>query len=367
MDWFATLQIGLEAGELARFPASAAVYLPGGAPAQPEQFLNLGNLGATLRMLADEGPDAFYKGAIATAMAEDLQEGGSRITVDDLAAYRPQVLTPLAHDHRGAILYTPSENSGGQRLSEAFDFVTEHLDPSRPFGAHAYEIYAKALNQAFDNHERRLGRLPETGSTSHMSAVDADGNMVALTYTLLNRFGSKVVLPSSGVLMNNAVSYFDPRPGYPTSMAGGKRINASNMCPTVCVRDDEAIFAVGASGANHIVPCTMQIAAYMLDYGMSLEEAFNTPRIDAGGRASIRVDPAAGDEVLAVLGRSFDLEVAQNLVFPKLYSCPSGVFRDPASGHTQGCGDKANPVAGAVAEQPFHLEETASGQVSVRA
>ncbi|MDP6896215.1 MAG: gamma-glutamyltransferase, partial [Rhodospirillales bacterium] len=204
VDWFATLQIGLEAGELARFPASAAVYLPGGAPAQPEQFLNLGNLGATLRMLADEGPDAFYKGAIATAMAEDLQEGGSRITVDDLAAYRPQVLTPLAHDHRGAILYTPSENSGGQRLSEAFDFVTEHLDPSRPFGAHAYEIYAKALNQAFDNHERRLGRLPETGSTSHMSAVDADGNMVALTYTLLNRFGSKVVLPSSGVLMNNA-------------------------------------------------------------------------------------------------------------------------------------------------------------------
>ena len=367
VDWFATLQIGLEAGELARFPASAAVYLPGGAPAQPEQFLNLGNLGATLRILADEGPDAFYKGAIATAMAEDLQEGGSRITVDDLAAYHPQVLTPLAHDHRGAILYTPSENSGGQRLSEAFDFVTEHLDPSRSFGAHAYEIYAKALNQAFDNHERRLGRLPETGSTSHMSAVDADGNMVALTYTLLNRFGSKVVLPSSGVLMNNAVSYFDPRPGYPTSMAGGKRINASNMCPTVCVRDDEAIFAVGASGANHIVPCTMQVAAYMLDYGMSLEEAFNTPRIDAGGRASIRVDPAAGDEVLAALGRSFDLEVAQNLVFPKLYSCPSGVFRDPASGHTQGCGDKANPVAGAVAEQPFHLEETASGQVSVRA
>ena len=105
----------------------------------------------------------------------------------------------------------------------------------------------------------------------------------------------------------------------------------------------------------------------MLDYDMSLEEAFNTPRIDAGGRASIRVDPAAGDEVLAALGRSFNLEVAQNLVFPKLYSCPSGVFRDPTSGHTQGCGDKANPVAGAVAEQPLHLEETTSGQISVRA
>ena len=98
-----------------------------------------------------------------------------------------------------------------------------------------------------------------------------------------------------------------------------------------------------------------------------MEEAFNTPRIDAGGRTSIRVDPAAGEEVLTALGRSFDLEVAQNLVFPKLYSSPSGVSRNPASGHTEGCGDKANPVAGAVAEQPFHLEETASAQVSVRA
>ena len=103
--------------------------------------------------------------------------------------------------------------------------------------------------------------MPEGGCTSHMSAVDGDGNMAALTYTLLNRFGSGVVLPGTGILMNNAVSYFDPRPGFPTSMAGGKRINASNMCPTIAVRAGRALFAVGASGANHIVPCTLQIAA----------------------------------------------------------------------------------------------------------
>ena len=103
----------------------------------------------------------------------------------------------------------------------------------------------------------------------------------------------------------------------------------------------------------------------MLDYGMSLEEAFNTPRIDAGGRASIRVDPAAGKEVLAALERSFNLEVAQNLVFPKLYSCPSGVFRDPASGHTQGCGDK-EPSRRCYRRATVSLEENVSGRVSIR-
>jgi len=277
------------------------------------------------------------------------------------------VTDALAHEYSGTMLYTPGETSGGRRLNEAFDYVDAHLDRSMPFGAHAHSTYAHALNAAFASHKRRLGHINTMGSTSHMSAVDAAGNMVALTYTLLSRFGSKVVLPGTGVIMNNAVSYFDPRPGFPTSMESGKRINASNMCPTVCTRDGEALFAVGASGANHIVPCTMQVAAYMLDYGMSLEDAFNTPRIDAGGRGSIRVDPALGEAVLGELAREFDLEVAQNLVFPKLYSCPSGVSRDVKSGHTQGCGDKANPLAGAVAEGRFTLEVDQAGPAAVRA
>src|SRR3546814_19744590 len=84
--------------------------------------------------------------------------------------------------------------------------------------------------------------------------------------------------------MNNAFAYFDPWPGNPVSLAGGKRINSSNMCPTIATRDGEAIFAVGASGANHIVPCTAQLTALLLDYGMSLEAAFHTPRIDASAR-----------------------------------------------------------------------------------
>jgi gamma-glutamyltranspeptidase/glutathione hydrolase len=141
-------------------------------------------------------------------------------------------------------------------------------------------------------------------------------------------------------------------------MAGRKRINASNMCPTIATRAGEALFAVGASGANHIMPCTLQVAAFMLDHGLSLEEACNAPRIDASDRGSVRVDPRVGDEVLRELERSFTLEVAQLLVFPKLYSCPSGVARDPATGLCHGIGDPSQPIAGAAAAAPFALPDT---------
>src|SRR3546814_647260 len=146
--------------------------------------------------------------------------------------------------------------------------------------------------------------------------------------------------------MNNAVAYFDPRPGNPVSLAGGKRFNSSNMCPTIATRDGAALFAVGASGANHIVPCTAQLAALMLDYGLSLEEAFHTPRIDASARGSLRADPAMGEAALAELRKVFTLEVAQQLVFPKLYACPSGVARDPATGQGWGIADVSQPGAG---------------------
>lgn len=358
VDWHATLHIALEAAELARFPASSALFLPDGYAPQPEQYLPLTNLTKTLKALSNDGPDTFYKGRVSEKITSDLLAGGSRLDADDLSVYRALFIEPLVGEHRGAKLYTPGETSGGLRLNEALGYIEANLDLDQPIGAHTYATYANALNQAFRNHERRLGR----GCTSHMSAVDAEGNMVALTYTLLNRFGSKVMLPSTGILMNNSVSYFDPRPGYPTTMEGHKRINASNMCPTLCVRDNQALFAVGASGANHIVPCTLQITAFLLDYGISLEDAFNLPRIDAGGRQSIRVDPALGDDVIKALSQEFELEIAQNLVYPKLFSCPSGVSRDPQTGATQGVADKANPVAGAVAEGLFEVD---SSQLSV--
>lgn len=357
VDWHASLQIGLAMDLLRRDPVAGALYLPDGVPAPPERFLAVPALTETLKTLAAEGPGAFYEGPLAERIAGDLESGGSRITAADLAAYEVEEHDALTGRHRGAEVHTAGEVSGGVRLLEMLGHVEANLTPGDGVGADTWIAYARGLDAAFATHRAKVGLDQAGGCTSHMSAVDAEGNMVALTYTLLNRFGSGVVLPSTGMLMNNAVAYFDPRPGNPVSMAGGKRINSSNMCPTIATGHGEALFAVGASGANHIVPCTAQITALLLDYGMSLEEAFHTPRIDASGRGSVRADPRMGEAALAELRKVFTLEIAQQLVFPKLYSCPSGVARDPKTGVCWGIADVSSPIAGAATPAPFRLAE----------
>jgi gamma-glutamyltranspeptidase/glutathione hydrolase len=301
-------------------------------------------------MLADNGSEDFYQGRISELLAADLQAGGSAIRAEDLAAYRAELKEPLQGGHRGARIFGADASSGARRLLDTLSLIAEQLTPGSAVGADTYRIYAGALNTAFAAHKKRTGMVAETGCTTHLSTVDRAGNMVAMTYTLLNRFGSQVVLPRTGILMNNALSYFDPRPGRPTSMEGGKRINSSNMCPTIAVRDGQALFAVGASGANYIVPAVTQITALLLDYDMSLEQAFHTPRIDASDRDSIRVDAASAAEISAELSLHFELEIAQLTVFPNLYACPSGVLRDPVSGLNYGMSDPSAPIAAARTE-----------------
>ncbi|UCH75329.1 MAG: gamma-glutamyltransferase [Rhodospirillales bacterium] len=348
VDWHASLMIALAMKHLRSDPVAAAVYLPDGCPPEPPCRLPVGALAETLKRLAAAGPDDFYAGALAERIAADLEAGGSPIRIEDLAAYRSIWLDTLSGSHRGAELHTAGETSGGPRLLEFLAHSAATLDPARGIGVETWQVYADGLEKAWTTHKRKIGQLPpEHGCTTHLSSCDGAGNMVALTYTLLDRFGARVMLPETGIVMNNAVSYFDPRPGYPTSMAGGKRINASNMCPTVCVRDGEAYFAIGASGANRIVPAVAQIAGYILDYGLGLEDAFHVPRVDASARGSIQLDPRMGEAAINALGARHALEIAALAVFPKLYACPQGVMR--ADGICYGMADPSQPIAGAAA------------------
>ena len=348
VDWFATLNIALQWHALRHDPVAAQIYFDAGCPPQPDQYRALGELPTTLRWLAEHGPNDFYRGRLAERIAADLQAGGSAISYDDLAQYRAEWVEPLHGIHRGTQVFGADASSGARRLLDMLAIVERELQPMTQITADTYRAYAHGLDMAFAAHQRRIGQTGEHGCTTHLSVADAEGNLVALTNTLLDRFGSQTVLPQTGILLNNALGYFDPRPGYPTSLAPGKRINSSNMCPTLAI-GDRVHFALGASGAQHIVPAVAQLTALLLDYGLSLEQAMHTPRIEATHNGKLQMDPRISPAMSAELAEEFHLERAALKVFPKLYACPSAVLIDRRTGLYHAATDPSSPVAGSAA------------------
>src|SRR4029077_16820074 len=132
----------------------------------------------------------------------------------------------------------------------------------------------------------------ETGSrtsTTHVTAIDRHGSIAALTTTLCASSGSRYVLPGTGILMNNGVMWFDPRPGRPNSIAPGKRA-LTNMCPVVVARDGRPWFGVGASGGRRAVGAVLQMASFVVDFGMDPVAAAHHPRIDINGSERFGID-----------------------------------------------------------------------------
>jgi gamma-glutamyltranspeptidase/glutathione hydrolase len=147
------------------------------------------------------------------------------------------------------------------------------------------------------------------GSTTHLSVIDRDGVVVSLTQTLLSLWGSRVVVPGTGILLNNGMMWFDPQPGRPNSVAGGKR-PLSNMAPAVVTRDGRTVAALGASGGRRIINCVAQLAMNLIDHGMTMQAAVNAPRIDASTpdlSVSSRL-PDATRQALAALGHPLVLK-----------------------------------------------------------
>jgi gamma-glutamyltranspeptidase/glutathione hydrolase len=359
-NWFTTLQCALEMDVINSDPCSRDIYLPGSRPLQPGEPMHIPMLAETLSRYAHGGAEEFYRGSLADDLIADLQRGGSLISANDLANYEVIEAEARTHTHRGSTLYTLGDTSGGTRLGDFLSEVQRRLPlPGSSPSPQSWCHYAYALNYAWRAHNKRIGRGNDKDScTSHLSAVDKQGNMVALTHTLLNRFGSGVTLPSTGLLMNNAVSYFDPRPGFATTMQPNKRINASNICPLIACHDGKAQFALGASGGNHIMPAVAQVTALMLDFNFTLEQAMHQARLDASDRDSVRADPALGQSVLDELAENFTLEESQQLVFPKLYACVSGVASE--SGAFVGLNDPSQPVGGASGPCDFDPQSDAA-------
>lgn len=358
VDWYLTLKVATQASELARYGVTRDIWLPAGMPPvtpadAPLDRLKLAGLSDTLRRLARAGRRDFYEGEIAASIARDVSAMGGVLGAEDLRQYRARVAVPIECDYRGArISLAPQLTAGPSMAWTLVRLAGRRFEPHGP-RADAFVAYAETLREAYAQRLQTMGESSEshaTSSTTHLNVIDRAGNMVALTQTLLSVFGSKVVLPGTGILMNNGVMWFDPRPGTPNSLGPARR-PLTNMCPVIARRGGKPWFAIGASGGRKIFPAVLQIASFLIDHGMSLEDAFHQPRVDASGGERVGVDPRLPQEVLDALGEKFPTHSTEFVVYPTNFACPSAVLNDPATGERFGMSDVMSPWSGAVAQK----------------
>ena len=286
-------------------------------------------LARTLKTLADDGPDSFYRGRIAEQIVAEMQAGQGFLKKEDLANYKANLRKPVHTTYRGHDVYAPPPPSaGGTQLIECLNileqFDVQSLGPKSPRFVH---LLTESMRRAACDRCRYMGdpdftpipahlvskdhakklaseinltkatrseRLApditladEPPSTTHFSVADGHGMAVANTYTLQNSYGSRVVVRGAGFLLNNEMTDFNWQPGVttrkgqlgtePNVMAPGKRM-LSSMCPTLVARDGKLLLVTGSPGGRTIPSTALCVVVNVLDFGMSAREAVDAPR-----------------------------------------------------------------------------------------
>jgi len=319
--------IGWERDVFMRFPASRAQFLMNDSAPPPGTMWRQPDLARTLRLIADSGPDVFYRGQIADLIVSEMQRGGGLITKEDLARYQAKWRTPVQLSYRGYTIYSmPPPSSGGVTMGELLN-ILEGYDSLPRFGTPAYvHLVAEAMRRAFIDRNRYLGdpdfvQMPldrllskeyaatlraqidlqhatptpptttegsEAMHTTHYSIVDANGNAVAVTTTLNGGFGSGVTVTGAGFLLNNEMDDFTSAPGKPNmfglvqgeanAIVPGKRM-LSAMTPSIVLNPTGELYMVlGTPGGPTIITTVSQVLLNVIDQKMSLADAVAAPR-----------------------------------------------------------------------------------------
>ena len=311
--------------DLARFPATKEIFLPGGTPPAVSQPIMRRDYADTLRLVAREGSDALYRGRIGETVITDMAANGGIVSGEDLERYAIREREPVRGSYRGYdIVSVGPTSAGGVHIIQVLNILEGYDVAGMGFGSADYvHLVAEALKIAFadraeylgdpDFVEVPLGRITSKGyaanrrreldlgragdylhgtpssfagesdNTTHLTVADGDGNVVSMTQTIHDAFGSKVTVPGTGMLLNNTMYIFDPHPGSPNSVAPGKRM-LSSMSPTLVLKDGEPFMAVGTPGGTRIFPSVLQAIVNVIDHGMSLQQAVEAPRVWTQGQ-----------------------------------------------------------------------------------
>ena len=357
VDWYAQLILASAASDLAKYPASKATFLDkNGFPkssawtALGSTTCNLSNLARSLETIGDEGASAFYEGSLAQSIIKDLNSAGGRHTLEDLKKYEAKIVDAAEYKYRDHRVFGTPNLTAGPTLQRTFELLESWNPSGADPDASSYVAYDSAIRQANAERFDSMGDIehePAPSCTTNFSVVDCAGNMVVVTQTLLSIFGSRMMLPESGILMNNGIMWFDPEPGKPNSLAPSKQCLA-NMCPTLLERADGTQFALGAAGGRKIMPAVAQLASFLLDYGMDLQAAFQTPRIDVSLADITIADDTFTTAILEEMRTTVsNVQAAPRTIYPFNFACPSAVSRKGAQ--NTGATEIMSPWADAVA------------------
>lgn len=355
-DWFTTLKVASSAPMLRLYGESARIYLPGGLPPVPPYqgatgFFRLGNLARTLERLAASGTRDFYEGALASDIAADIAEVGGIVDADDLAGcaalLRPAPTVPWRGTH---VLHTAGGLTAAPTLAAVVAGMAGTVPGERP-DAGWFVRLSGVMREAYAARLAGLGagsQEPGDTCTTHLNVVDRDGTLVSVTTTLLSSMGSRVVLPRTGVLMNNGVMWFDPRPGSANPIAPATR-PLCNMCPVIAMPAGGGTprIAAGASGGRRILASVYQTLAFALDFGMDVGAASHAPRIDVSAPDGTGADARLPAEVLEALAAGGPLTLLEHGVLPVNFACPNLIATGPEG--AEGCSDVASPWSAAIA------------------
>ena len=312
-----------------KYPASVAQFSKGGVPYEAGEILKQPDLARTLERIAREGPAGFYAGETARLIEAEMQAHGGLITDEDLQRYEPKKREPVRGTCRGyEVLSMPPPSSGGTVLIQMLNVLEGYDLAESEFGsAQTVHLLTEAMRRAYADRARHLGdpdfnpAMPvtrliskeyatdirgtidpaeaststptsfewpsESPETTHLSVVDAQRNAVSLTYTLEFGYGSRIVVPGAGFLLNNEMGDFNGSAGLtnaegligtePNLAGPGKRM-LSSMTPTILAKDGHLFMVTGSPGGRTIINTVLQTILNVVDFGMNVQEAIDVGR-----------------------------------------------------------------------------------------
>ncbi len=362
-----------------------------GEPYEVGELLIQKDLARSLRLIAEHGADAFYKGQIADLIVADMEANGGLITKEDLAAYKPAIRKPIHGNYRGYDIYSmPTPSSGGihivqilnllepfpisylghnsadtihlmaESMKLAFADRSKHLGDSDfvpvPVAGLISKKYADSLRPKIDLYKAAPSQsiLPgepvryESNETTHFSVMDKDGNVISNTYTLNLDYGTKLTAAKTGILLNNEMDDFSAKPGVSNAygLIGGE-YNAvepekrmlSSMSPTIVIKDGNPFLATGSPGGSRIITTTLQVIMNVIDHGMNIAAATNAVRIHQQWLPDeIRKKKGLNKDTIRLLRQKGHKVVEKNA----MGSTQSIMFKD---GFFYGCSDPRRPGA----------------------